>query len=156
MLLCICLSKHHDKRDTMKLGFDIYTTSCKPLLLYVDEDTTTKELVSRIVYEVENFTMITEETIQDIFMCNQESIVSLYTENCTILEFMYKYCDNITREKTRRSSVMYSIYIIDDLYLQRRKENKPTPVYNEDNIPPPTNNSLLSIIKNGVKIALWL
>ena len=140
----------------MKLGFDIYTTSCKPLLLYVDEDTTTKELVSRIVYEVENFTMITEETIQDIFMCNQESIVSLYTENCTILEFMYKYCDNITREKTRRSSVMYSIYIIDDLYLQRRKENKPPPVYNEDNIPPPTNNSLLSIIKNGVKIALWL
>lgn len=139
----------------MKLSFDIHTTSCKPLLISIDHDKEMSELLNCIIYELESYTMISEEDIRDIYICNKSNICSLFNNKCTVQEFITNNYEDKSHDKTKSTLKVYNIYVIDDIYLYRLANNKPAPVYNNDVIPQPKK-SLIENIKKGIISMLYI
>ena len=49
-----------------------------------------------------------------------------------------------------RMASIYKLYVIDDVYLQRKSENKPTPVYDEEQLHNPSSPIFIEVLKRTI------
>ena len=138
----------------MKVFFEIHTTSCRPIMCAVDDEYTIDEIYEILVDSIENNTMLDRYSIRDLFMQNNNKtkILSIIPEyNYTQLkEFMRNNVEYFDPRAINRMANIYKIYVIDDVYLQRKSENKPAPVYDESTLHETPSISFITMIKETV------
>ena len=117
----------------MKVFFEIHTTSCKPVMCYTDDQCTMNEVYESILYTIENNTMLDRDSIRDLFMQNEKNknIMSIVPDDILLEEYMIENKEFFQVQSVSRMATIYKLFVIDNIYIERKAANKPTPVYDE-------------------------
>jgi hypothetical protein len=138
----------------MKVFFEIHTTSGKPIMCAVDSEHTMDEIYETILFSIENYTILGRASVRDIFMQNNNhtSILSIRPgNNDTFLgEYMDKNEPFFKPQSVSQMAKIYTMYVIDDIYLQRKSENKSAPIYDDSTLYEQPSFSITSIIKQTI------
>jgi len=136
----------------MKVFFEIHTTSCKPVICAVDNQHTLNEAYETIVYSIENNTMLDREMIRDLFMQDNKNkdILSIVPDDILLEEYMNLNIEFFQAQSVGRMDKMYKLFVIDNIYLDRKSKNKPAPVYDDSLLYETPAISFSTIIKHTI------
>ena len=138
----------------MKVFFEIHTTSCKPIMCILDNDDSMFDVIHTILHTIENYTMIQRESVCDLFAQHSISkeILSIAPNNTqiTLQHYMNENKEFFKSTSMGRMASIYKLYVIDDVYLQRKSENKPTPVYDEEQLHNPSSTIFVEVLKRTI------
>lgn len=118
----------------MKFMFEVNTTCSKPIYLYFNENTTLSDLHEQISIDIECNTMLMRSDILDIFVQNQNDILSVPDTDETLKEYLEKYPEYFTEWSGSLHKNIHKIYVMDKKYMDCIKENKPAPIYINNHI----------------------
>lgn len=120
----------------MKFMFEINTTTSKPIYLYFDEKTILSELHEFISIDIECNTMLMRSDIIDIFVQNNTDTLSVPNNDTTLDVFLKSKPQYFSELCGSLYKNIHKLYIMDKQYLNFIQQNKPAPIYeNNQNQP---------------------
>jgi|UniRef100_A0A6C0IPV8 hypothetical protein len=131
----------------MKFMFEVHTTSCKPIYIYLDEKIRLTELYETISIDIENNTMLTRSDVLDIFVQNHDETKSIPKNHDILDEFLEENPKYFTKWNGSLHKNIHKLYIMDKEYITRIKNNKPAPIYTNE--PIIENYSVVGLLKTA-------